>query len=138
MKKGFSIKISEQNVDVKSFISEDYDNLYLKTASFDFLFEGVLLNRKKLLNEFALKDFETLIGELYFLKKENIIKEFEGEFRGFIFDKVQQKLFVFTNATSTQRVFYGEFKGEIFIDTSLIRLSENMKNYGVQPTPNWG
>ena len=137
MKKGFSIKISEQNVDVKSFISEDYDNLYLKTASFDFLFEGVLLNRKKLLNEFALKDFETLIGELYFLKKENIIKEFEGEFRGFIFDKVQQKLFVFTNATSTQRVFYGEFKGEIFIDTSLIRLSENLKNSGVQPTPNW-
>ena len=137
MKKGFSIKISEQNVDVKSFISEDYDNLYLKTASFDFLFEGVLLNRKKLLNEFALKDFETLIGELYFHKKENIIKEFEGEFRGFIFDKVQQKLFVFTNATSTQRVFYGEFKGEIFIDTSLIRLSENLKNSGVQPTPNW-
>lgn len=137
MKKGFSIKISEQNVDVKSFISEDYDNLYLKTASFDFLFEGVLLNRKKLLNEFALKDFETLIGELYFHKKENIIKEFEGEFRGFIFDKVQQKLFVFTNATSTQRVFYGEFNGEIFIDTSLIRLSENLKNSGVQPTPNW-
>ena len=137
MKKGFSIKISEQNVDVKSFISEDYDNLYLKTASFDFLFEGVLLNRKKLLNEFALKDFETLIRELYFHKKENIIKEFEGEFRGFIFDKVQQKLFVFTNATSTQRVFYGEFKGEIFIDTSLIRLSENLKNSGVQPTPNW-
>lgn len=136
MKKGYSIKISEQNVDVKSFISEDYDNLYLKTASFDFLFEGVLLNRKKLLNEFALKDFETLIGELYFLKKENIIKEFEGEFRGFIFDKVQQKLFVFTNATSTQRVFYGEFKGEIFIDTSLIRLSENLKNSGFQPTPN--
>lgn len=137
MKKGFSIKISEQNVDVKSFISEDYDNLYLKTASFDFLFEGVLLNRKKLLNEFALKDFETLIGELYFHKKENIIKEFEGEFRGFIFDKVQKKLFVFTNATSTQRVFYGKFKGEIFIDTSLIRLSENLKNSGVQPTPNW-
>ena len=137
MKKGFSIKISEQNVDVKSFISEDYDNLYLKTASFDFLFEGVLLNRKKLLNEFALKDFETLIRELYFHKKENIIKEFEGEFRGFIFDKVQQKLLVFTNATSTQRVFYGEFKGEIFIDTSLIRLSENLKNSGVQPTPNW-
>ena len=136
MKKGYSIKISEQNVDVKSFISEDYDNLYLKTASFDFLFEGVLLNRKKLLNEFALKDFETLIGELYFHKKENIIKEFEGEFRGFIFDKVQQKLFVFTNATSTQRVFYGEFKGEIFIDTSLIRLSENLKNSGFQPTPN--
>ena len=135
MKKGFSIKISEQNVEVKSFISEDYDNIYLKTESFDFLFEGVLLNKKKLLNEFALKDFETLIRELFFHKKENIIKEFEGEFRGFIFDKVQQKLFAFTNATSTQRVFYEKFDNEIFIDTSLIRLNETLKNSGIKTVP---
>ena len=135
MKKGFSLKISKNNFEVKSFISEDYDNLYLKTESFDFLFEGVLLNKKKLLNEFALKDFETLIRELFFHKKENIIKEFEGEFRGFVFDKVQQKLFAFTNATSTQRVFYGKFDNEIFIDTSLIRLNETLKNSGIKTVP---
>lgn len=70
MKKGFSIQISEQNIDIKSFISGEYDDFYLQTEHFDFLLEGVLLNRKKLLNEYALKDFETLIREFYTQKKQ--------------------------------------------------------------------
>ncbi len=135
MKKGFSIKISEQNIEIKSFISEDYNNFYLQTNDFDFLLEGVLLNKRKLLHEFALKDFETLIRELYSQKKENIIKEFEGEFRGFIFDKIRNKFFAFTNATSTQRVFYGKFNNEIFIDTNLLRFNERLKNSGVKTEP---
>lgn len=135
MKKGFSIKISPQNVEVNSFISEEYDNFYLKSPQFDFLFEGVLLNKKKLLNEFALRDFQTLIQELYQQKKSGVIKEFEGEYRGFIYDKSEGKLFVFTNITSTQRIFYGKFQDQIFIDTSLIRLNETLKNAGFPTKP---
>ena len=106
MKKGFSIQVSEKNVEINSFISKDYDNFHLRNERFDLLVEGVLLNKKKLLHEYALKDFETLVLELYNQKKENLVKEFEGEIRGFIFDKTGHKLFVFTNITSTQRVFY--------------------------------
>ncbi|MGZ5209869.1 MAG: hypothetical protein ACXWB1_03190, partial [Kaistella sp.] len=135
MKKGFSIKISEQKIDIKSFISGQYDDFYLQTEHFDFLLEGVLLNRKKLLHEYALKDFETLIRELYSQKKQDFIKEFEGEIRGFIFDKTQKKLFVFTNITSTQRIFYGKFDHEIFVDTSLIRLNETLKNSDRKTSP---
>ena len=135
MKKGFSIKISEQKIDIKSFISGQYDDFYLQTEHFDFLLEGVLLNRKKLLHEYALKDFETLIRELYSQKKQDFIKEFEGEIRGFIFDKTQKKLFVFTNITSTQRIFYGKFDHEIFVDTSLVRLNETLKNSGRKTIP---
>ena len=136
MKKGFSIQISEQNVAIKSFISGEYDNLYLQTEHFDFLLEGVLLNKKKLLTEYALKDFETLIRELYAQKKQELIKEFEGEIRGFIFDKNQKKLYVFTNITSTQRIFYTLFKNEIFIDTSLVRLNKTLLSSGITTTPN--
>lgn len=135
MTKGFSLVISNEKVKVDSFISQDYDNFYLQNSQFEFLFEGVLLNKQKLLNQFALKDYETLISELYALKKEQIIKEFEGEFRGFIFDKIRKKIFVFTNATSTQRVFYGQFNQSIFIDSSLIRFNETIKNSGVETSP---
>ena len=83
MKKGFSIQISKQNIDIKSFISCEYDNFHLQTEHFDFLLEGVLLNKKKLLHEYALKDFDTLIRELFAQKKQDLIKEFEGEIRGF-------------------------------------------------------
>ncbi len=135
MKKGFSLTISPQNVKINSFISEEYDNFYLKSSTFDFLLEGVLLNKKKLLNKFALKDFQTLIQELYRQKKADIIKEFEGEYRGFIYDKKENKLFVFTNITSTQRIFYGKFEDQLFIETSLIRLNENLKKAGIPTKP---
>ena len=92
MNKGFSIKLSKEIQEVNSFIDHDYDDFYIQNTQFDFLFEGVLLNKKKLLNEFALKDFETLILELFKNKKEQIIKEFEGEFHGFIWDKSRNKI----------------------------------------------
>ena len=135
MKKGFSLIISPQNLVVNSFISEEYDNFYLKSDAFDFLFEGILLNKQKLLNEFALKDFQTLIQELYRQKKSDIIKEFEGEYRGFIYDKKERKLFVFTNITSTQRIFYGKFEDQLYIETSLIRLNEALKKVEVSTKP---
>lgn len=135
MKKGFSLTISPQNVEINSYISEEYDNFYLKSSSFDFLFEGVLLNKKKLLNEFALKDFQTLIQELYQQKKAEIIKIFEGEYRGFIYDKILNRLFVFTNITSTQRIFYGKFEDQVYIETNLVRLNETLKNAGISTKP---
>lgn len=135
MTKGFSLKISNGAVEVNSFLSNNYDNFHLKNNQYEFLFEGVLLNKKKLLNEFALKDYKTLISELYALKKEQIIREFEGEFRGFIIDKSQNKVFVFTNITSTQRVFYGQLNNQIFIDTNLLRLNETLNKYGIKAEP---
>lgn len=135
MKKGFSIIVSAQHTEIQSFLSNEYDDFYLQSDRFDFLFEGVLLNKSKLLKEYALKDFETLIRELYTLKKEGLIRLFEGEFRGFIWDKNQNKLFVFTNITSTQRVFYGKFEDQIFIDTSLIRFNKILKEREIKTQP---
>lgn len=135
MKKGFSIKISDKKTDIKSFISGEYDDVYLQTEHFDFLLEGVLLNKKKLLTEYALKDFETLIRELYTQKKQGLIREFEGEFRGFIWNKTIGQLYVFTNPTSTQRVFYSKFENAIFIDTSLVRLNKTLISYGIRTKP---
>ena len=136
MRKGFSINISANKTEVNSFISKEYDNLYHQSEQIDFLFEGVLLNKQKLLNQFALKDFQTLIQELYISKKEQIIKLFDGEYRGFIVDKIQSRIFVFTNITSTQRVYHGRFNDQLFVDTSLVRLNETLKNAGITTQPN--
>ena len=81
MKKGFSIIFSPNKISANSFLTEEYDNFYIQNKHFDFLFEGVLLNKQKLLQGFALTDFETLVQELYLHKKEQIIRDFEGEYR---------------------------------------------------------
>ena len=69
------------------------------------------------------------------IKKEQITPLYEGEYRGFIFDKIQNKLFVYTNITSTQRVFYTSFEDKIFIDTNLIRLNETLRNSEITTQP---
>lgn len=135
MKKGFSITIKPQNVAVNSFIAKENDDIDVETARVHILLEGVLLNKQQLLNAFAVKDFETLIQELYFQKKEAFIQLLVGEFRGFIYDKEEQKLIVFTNITSTQRVYYGKFGDTVVIDTSLIRLSETLKKNDIGAEP---
>lgn len=123
-------------MDISSFMEESYDSLYLKEPHLEILLEGVILNKKDLLTSYALSDFKTLLLELYSVQKENIIKNFEGEFRGVIFDKLQDRVFVFTNPTSTQRVFYTKQKNSIFIDSNLIRLNENLKSEGIKLSPN--
>lgn len=135
MSRGFSIQINHQKVEIQSFLADQYDDVHIVDPHWEFLFEGVLLNKKKLLQSYAIQNFETLLRELFSSKKEKMILEFEGEFRGFIWDKLQHKLFVFTNATSTQRVFYGKFKNEIFIDSSLVRLNQTLKNESVITSP---
>ena len=135
MAKGFSISVAPQNIEINSFLGDNYDDFYFQSEYFDFLFEGVLLNKKKLFQQFAAKDFEALIHHIYSGQKEHFFSLFEGEFRGFLFDKKRKKLFVFTNITSTQRVFYTFLNNHIFIDTDLKRLTFSLKNSGFKVEP---
>ncbi len=135
MKAGFSISIDRQRVEVNSFLKKHYDDIYFQTENFDFLLEGVLLNKRHLLQQFALRDFETFIREIYLVKKEAVFTVFEGEFRGFIYDKIRNKLFVFTNITSTQRVYYLKAKDKILIDTDLKRLATALENLNLEVAP---
>ena len=133
--KGFTIKITQNKVDARSFMTKDYDNSFVDNDTYGFLLEGVLLNREKLLKQYALKDFSTLIGELYRKRGELMTKELEGEIRGFIWDKMNSKVFVFTNPTNTQNVFYATFNDTIYVDTNLIRLNETLKESGIRTQP---
>lgn len=136
MSQGFSILVSEGNIAIKSFLTEEYDNCYFQNSDFCFLLEGVLINKQILFQKYAISDFKQLISELYLRKKEFFIKDFDGEFRGFLYDKKQSKVFVFTNITSTQRVFYTKTDQCILIDTSLVRLNKDLKIKKLNSKPN--
>ena len=127
---GFPVLLSENNVETNISLRNSNDDFHFVQNDIEFLIEGVLLNKKHLLQQYALSDFQTLILELFRLKKFNLLKEFEGEFRGFIWDKKENKFCAFTNPTSTQRVFYTQNEVGIFIDNDLHRLSKTLKSNG--------
>ncbi|MCD9856578.1 hypothetical protein LUD75_17785 [Epilithonimonas sp. JDS] len=133
---GFQIHISENNIESSVFYADDYDSFLLKNDSLEIAVEGVILNKKKLLKSYTVSDFPTLFDKLYRESKIASIKELDGEFRGYIWDKLEHKIFVFTNPTSTQRVFYSKQNGQIFIDSHLVRLNNSIRENQISTAPN--
>lgn len=131
MSQGFSILISRKEICIETFFDENkYDSFYYRSDDFDCVLEGIILNKKDILKKELCSDFVTFFAESYQKKGLGILNEFEGEFRGIIWDKKEEKLFVFTNPTATQRVFYSRQNNQIFVDSDLVRLSETMKSCG--------
>lgn len=123
---GFSIKIIKGNVEISQNLAVDYDNFFIDNNEITIVFEGLLLNKSLILKNNFANDFETLFINLFNKKGIAVLKELEGEFRGLIFDKRQQKLFVFTNPTATQKVYYSASKFGFFVDTQLKNLNSTL------------
>nr|WP_314493004.1 hypothetical protein [uncultured Chryseobacterium sp.] len=135
MSQGFSILIKDGKTHVKSFFKENtYDSFFIETDDYDILVEGVILNLKALL-ENTTKSFPEFFKDFYHKKGILVLKQLEGEFRGFIRDKIKDEIFVFTNPTSSQRVFYATINSCIFIDSDLVRMSRTIKENDISIHP---
>lgn len=135
MMPGFSLRVHHNRVESEIYFSEQYDNIHFKTEHFEFALEGLILNKKKLLQEFAVSDFKNFIAERFHFRGIQFIDELEGEFRGFIHDFRNNKMYAFTNPTATQRVFYTKNESGIFVDSSLVRLNKTVKTFGISTKP---
>lgn len=134
--RGFNIHISENSVETNHLFKNDYDSFILRNKDVEIVVEGLILNKSQLLESHNSSDFPTLFGKLFTTKSINAISDLEGEFRGFIWDKMKRKLFVFTNPTSTQRVFYSKINHQIFVDSSLVRLNKTLQKNNISTKPN--
>lgn len=132
---GFRIHIVDNHGKTSSFFVKDYDSFVINDDQVEIAVEGVILNKKKLLQNSGFSDFTDFFLDLYQKVNVNSIKELDGEFRGYIWDKLRYKLFVFTNPTSTQSVFYTKHDQQIFIDSSLVRLTKTLKENKISVAP---
>lgn len=138
MKQGFQISVAENKVAFRTFFENDFDSVLIDNNQFVIAIEGVILNKKELLKASGFTDFSNFFLNLYQKKNIDSIKELDGEFRGFIWDKNQNRIFVFTNPTSTQRVFYIRENHQIFVDSHLVRLSKTLKEHNISVNPDIG
>ncbi|PZU81086.1 MAG: hypothetical protein DI529_15975 [Chryseobacterium sp.] len=132
---GFNIHISDNKVKKSVFFKPDYDSFILENEDLEIAIEGIILNKKQLLQNSGYSDFPSFFSNLFKEKNLDSFKELEGEFRGYIWDKKENEIFVFTNPTASQRVFYFKDKKNVFFDTSLVRLAETLKEEKLLPEP---
>lgn len=122
--KGFQFHINESKVDYNIFVkANDFDNYIVDYQNVLIVIEGVILNSKQFdsnNNSFAFHSLYNSLGK-------DFIKQLEGEIVGFIYDKNINELYTFTNFTGTRKLFYYKNQGQVVIDTSLIRLVNQLK-----------
>mgnify|MGYP000322982325 CR=1 FL=1 len=129
MFKGFEIQLKNNQIQYNVYFDPLFDNLKYEDSEFLIVLEGCIFNKSKLLQLYGCEVFSKLIKKLYTQKKENFPNEFSGEFRGFLWDKMSNKVFIFNNHTSTQRVFYHQTDAlDFYADTNLVRLSKKVKD----------
>lgn len=122
--KGFQINIKSTKVDYKIFSkTEDFDNYIVDYQDILIVIEGVILNSK----EFDFKNNSFPFHSLYTAFGKDFIQQLEGEIVGFIYDRNLNKIYTFTNFTGTRKLFYYKNQDQIIIDTSLIRLVDELK-----------
>lgn len=126
---GFSLRIYRGNVQFSVNITEEYDNVFFEDGDTVFVLEGLILNKSRLMQQYAASGWQVLLKKLFQEKRIKLLKELEGEFRGFIYDKKKLKVYAFTNPTSTQSIFYSSGKFGLLVDTSLIRLNETLCSF---------
>lgn len=126
---GFSVRIFDDKIDVSSHVKDDYDNNVFEDDEVLIVFEGLLLNKAQMLQQYGISGYGQLFRSLYSRKNINIINEFEGEFSGLIYDKREKKVYAYTNPTATQKIYYACGKSGVFIDTNLARLNVNLQQF---------
>ena len=110
-----NITFGNLNFGYISFEKFGDDKIFEENNAFIIGIDGVIFNKKALLNQHASKSYFDLIISLF--QKENIqfVSQFKGVFSGFIFEKNTQKLYFFNNRTATKQVFYSFFNTELVI-----------------------
>lgn len=127
MKEGFFIEINNGEILYHcSFQKEIFDNIIIDDQECFIAIKGVLLNKKSLLNQFAFHDFKELILQLFKEKKQHFFALLEGEFSGFIYEKSSKKVWVYTNVTSTQKVYYYHQDGLFLAATSIKSITQKL------------
>ncbi len=89
------------------------DKVFTENEDYVWGLDGYVLNRINLQNSYANKDWSSFIL-LEFLKRgDKFVKELSGEFFGFIFNKKENKIQLFNNATGSKSFHYYQ-KDRIF------------------------
>ncbi len=122
-KTGFVFNENVENV--QPFLFQSFENNLYR-----FFLKGVILNFKHLVAEYGTASNCTdLISYLYEKFGSGFSSEFSGEFCGYLYDKREEKLFVFANLSASQTVFYHYYNRHLFIDTDLLSLKNSLDKH---------
>ena len=89
--------------------------------------EGIIFNYADLRSKFSTDNNFALIKKMYKQDEASFFNDFRGEFSGFVYDKKQNIIQVFTNHTSSKNIFY-YFDKDLFVFASEVKVITQILN----------
>ncbi len=89
-----------------------------------YLFEGVLVNSKRLVTKYALTDCTNLIKTAFKQDTLSMLREFHGQFCGIYYNKKTKQIRVFTNLINSLRVYFYHDGDLLIAGTSLKMINQ--------------
>lgn len=118
----------------KSFSKFWDDKLFFENEQYVIGLDGVMLNKKSLINQYAADSFKSLIIKLFEQERTNFPNYLRGVFSGFVFEKENQKLFFFNDQVATKQVFYSKQDSELIIAPNLKFITDIRRALGLKNT----
>lgn len=109
------------------------DKLFVKLNEYIIVLDGVILNKNKLLKEYASNSWAELILQLYQKFETKFPQLLRGEFNGAVYNTLDKTLYAFTNQGATKPVFWLAHDNCIACSSSYYQLADWMKEWKIQP-----
>ncbi|MEO0299150.1 MAG: hypothetical protein ABIN39_08370 [candidate division WOR-3 bacterium] len=108
------------------------DKVFFEDDEIFICFEGLFFNHNDLRKEYSVNDNFYLIKKLFFESKNSFPSKIFGNYTGFIYDKKEDSIYLFTcqNGTKTLFYFYDEKEKFLVFGNSLRYIIEILKNNG--------
>lgn len=108
------------------------DKLFFETEHNIFLLDGVIFNKKALMNMYH-KNWKHTFIDLYRSNGLNFIDILRGSFSGIIYDKKAHSIEGFTNHSGEHPIYYCENGGELTVFSNIMLLKEAGWKYNIKP-----
>src|SRR5690606_33189991 len=116
----FCQTIEGVNFQIKRFTLNKFmeDKLFVEMEDLIIVIEGVILNKKELLNIYKSNNWQELVFTLYKNNKD-FFKELRGSFSGLVVDKKNNECIVFTDHLGTKPLYYFADDQSVFVSSEI-------------------
>jgi len=106
------------------------DKINCENDDFYLLLDGIVLNKKQLLEKSIQTNWAEYLIEQYQKKGNQFFKHLKGSYYGFLFDKTENKWIVFTDHISSKPMYYAQYNNHIVFSNNYTGLVNHLKKKG--------
>lgn len=103
------------------------DKLFYQNEKYAVILEGVILNKRELMEKYTMDSYEKLVEFLIDQDPQGFCEEFRGMFSGAVYHKQTKKWTVFSDHIGNRLVLYYVKDGKVIIGSQLNYITDTMK-----------